>query len=363
MQMARKTSRRSVLASVGSACAAALAGCSGSGDTPTETGDDGTEPTGTEAPTTATPTPATTSLSLAVSVYPTAAGSARLLTARDQDTFADYNLGIKEIVSFGGAGDVVRGISTGGLDMGLGGLAAPVNAYLQGAPINILGISLGVNPIEFFARPDSEMESIQDAAGKTIAVTGKGDSPEAAAIQSVRKADGISVGDIEFVYVGGLKECLTAVKEGGADLTWIIPPLTFIQLDKGAFKRVWRVREFAQWIPTQVITAGTTTIKERPDELRRAIMALNDGAEYAQNNVEEAAAVWAEAADWPKPLAVKTLKSLDLKRLWDVTPDEKYFTNTGETMIEQGVIDEQPPWQEIINQGPLPEGKRADWLS
>ncbi|MFB6297978.1 MAG: ABC transporter substrate-binding protein [Salinirussus sp.] len=282
--------------------------------------------------------------------------------ARNQDTFGTYNMEVEKIVSFGGAGEVVRGISTGGLDVGLGGLAAPVNAYLTGAPINIIGISLGVNPIEFFARPDSDIESIQDAAGRKIAVTGEGDSPEAAAIQSIRKADGISVDDIEFVYAGGLGECLTTVKEGGADLTWIIPPLTFIQLDKGAFKRVWRVREFAQWIPTQVITAGTRTIEQRSGELRRIVRALNDGAEYVRNNVEESAAVWAKAAEWPEPLAVKTLESLDLNRLWDVTPDQRYFTNTGETMIEQGLVEEQPPWQEIIDQSPLPEDQQADWL-
>jgi ABC-type nitrate/sulfonate/bicarbonate transport system substrate-binding protein len=333
-----------------------VTGCSG-GD-----GSNGTDSDGSDDSDPATEAPQSASVSLAISVYPTAPGSTRVLMTREQDTFGTYDLTVEEIVSFGGAGDVVRGISTGGLDVGLGGLAAPVNAYIKGAPINIIGISLGVNPIEFFARPDSEMGAIQDAAGKRIAVTGQGDSPEAAAIQSIRKADGIAVDDIEFVYAGGLGECLTTVKEGGADLTWIIPPLSLIQLDKGAFKRVWRVREFAEWIPTQVITAGTQTIQERPGELRRIVQALNDGAEYVRNNVEESAAAWAKAAEWPEPLAVKTLQSLDLERLWDVTPNEQYFTNTGETMIEQGLVDEQPPWSEIIDQSPLPENEQADWL-
>jgi ABC-type nitrate/sulfonate/bicarbonate transport system substrate-binding protein len=282
--------------------------------------------------------------------------------ARDQETFADHNLEVEDVVSFGGAGDVVRGISTGGLDVGLGGLAAPVNAYIQGAPINILGISLGVNPIEFFARADSGIESIQDAAGAQIAVSGEGDSPEAAAIQSIRRADGVSIDDVEFVYAGGLGECLTTVRQGGADLTWIIPPLSLIQLDEGDLKRVWRVREYAEWIPPQVITAGTTTIEERPDVLGRIVSALMDGAEYARNNLEETASVWAAAAEWPEPLALQTLQNLDLERHWDPTPRQQYFTNTGETMIEQGLVDEQPPWQDIINQTPLPANKQADWL-
>jgi ABC-type nitrate/sulfonate/bicarbonate transport system substrate-binding protein len=344
--MTVRSTRRAVLAAAGTVGTTAIAGCSGSSN-----GGDGTATEGS------------TSITMAVSVYPTAAGSARLLMAREQDTFADHDLELDQVVSFGGAGDVVRGISTGGLDVGLGGLAAPVNAYLAGAPINIIGISLGENPIEFFARPDSEIESIRDAAGKRIAVTGQGDSPEAAAIQSIRKADGIAVDDVEFVYVGGLGECLTAVKEGGADLTWIIPPLTFIQLDQGAFKRVWRVRDFAEWIPTQVITAGTTTVQEESDRLQRIVRALNDGADYARNNVEETATVWASAAEYPEPLALKTLQELDLQRLWDVTPDERYFRNTGETMIEQGLVDEQPPWGDIIDQSPLPEEFQVDWLS
>jgi sulfonate transport system substrate-binding protein len=346
--MSTQVTRRSILAATGIASTTALSGCIG---TLTGSDDDGTTQEG--------PTP----VSLAVSVYPTAPGSTRLLMAQNQDTFGDHDLAVEDIVSFGGAGDVVRGISTGGLDVGLGGLAAPVNAYLAGAPVNIIGISLGVNPIEFFARPDSDVESIQDAAGKRIAVTGQGDSPEAAAIQSIRKADGIAVDDVEFVYVGGLGECLTAVKEGGADLTWIIPPLTFIQLDQGALKRVWQVREFAQWIPPQVITAGSTTIENRSDELTRIVEALNDGAEYARNNIDESAAEWASASEFPEPLAKQTLESLDLERHWDVTPDERYFRNTGETMIEQGLVDEQPPWGDIIDQSPLPEEFQVDWLS
>lgn len=344
-----------MLASMGATSVVALAGCSGSDDSDGADDSNGAEET--------TPTePATMSISLAVSVYPTAPGSARLLMARDQETFADHNLEVEDVVSFGGAGDVVRGISTGGLDVGLGGLAAPVNAYIQGAPINILGISLGVNPIEFFARADSGIESIQDAAGAQIAVTGEGDSPEAAAIQSIRGADGVSVEDVKFVYAGGLGECLTTVRQGGADLTWIIPPLSLIQLDEGELKRVWRVREHAEWIPPQVITAGTTTIEERPDVLGRIVSALVDGAEYARNNLEETASVWAAAAEWPEPLALQTLQNLDLERHWDPTPRQQYFTNTGETMIKQGLVDEQPPWQDIINQTPLPANEQADWL-
>lgn len=32
-------------------------------------------------------------------------------------------------------------------------------------------------------------------------------------------------------------------------------------------------------------------------------------------------------------------------------------------MIEQGLVDEQPPWGEIIDQSPLPEDEQADWLN
>jgi hypothetical protein len=91
--MSRQHTRRSMLASMGATSVVALAGCSGSDDSDGADDSNGAEET--------TPTePATMSISLAVSVYPTAPGSARLLMAREQETFADHNLEVEEVVSF-----------------------------------------------------------------------------------------------------------------------------------------------------------------------------------------------------------------------------------------------------------------------
>lgn len=354
-------SRRTALKVVGTSGVVGLAGCSG-GDNQQETESTQTEDQQTE---TASPTSSGTQFTtkLAASHYPIPACTLCLVVAKEKDFFSDYDVTLDSVTTFSGGGTTIRGVVTGGLGAGVGtSLPAVVQAFNSGAPLHLVGLTCASIDHVFQTPPNSSIQSIQDLKGGTIAVSNPGAVSEAGAIRCLQNADGISLDDVELLHAGGLGESITAVKEGAADVTWNLPPQSVIMEQDGKLRTVWHAREYAPNITEGTIAMGARIMDEQPELAKGIVGALIDGSEYMKNNVEESAQLWAEANDYPIDAATKALKQMQPNKMFSVELKEEVLKSTAETMMTQGLIDEQPPWQELVRQEVLPEEKQVNWI-
>lgn len=369
----RFNDRRTVLKAIGSAGAIGLAGCLGGGgseSTLTEQTGDGDSTPGGDGDTTPSNDQTTYTTELADAHYPTAIATISTQVGQERGIFADHNLEIEDVTSFSGGGTTIRGIVTGGLGAGKTALPALVQAFLQGAPIYLCGITQATTDISFHALSDSGIKSIQDLSGMTVAVSNPGASSEAVTINSIVNADGITLDEVEIMHAGGLGEAVTAAEEGVADVTWALPPVSTNLTASDQWNLIWLGRDLAPNITQNVLAMGDRVIDEQPELASVIGHAYVDAHDYIKNNIEDAARVWGENNDLEEDLAIKALSyagdpeqsQLYPPQCYNIELDEDILTTTAETMIEQGLIDEQPPWEDIVRQEVLPEDKRVDWI-
>jgi ABC-type nitrate/sulfonate/bicarbonate transport system substrate-binding protein len=386
--------RRAILKTMGGVGVVGLAGCAGgdggdgdgggadgeAGDGGADDGDgatptpqetttpaDGTDGDGT---TTTTETAETLTTNLADAHYPIAIATISTQVGRERGIFAENNLDVGEVTSFAGGGTTVRGIVTGGLGAGKTALPALVQAFQAGAPIYLCGITQATPDMSFHSLADSGIESIQDLSGKTVAISNPGASSEAAAINSVVNVGGISLDDVEIIAAGGLGEAITAAEEGEADVTWALPPVSTGMNASGDWNLVWLARDHAPNITQNVLAMGSGVVDDEPELARSIGHAYVEAHSFIKDNVEEAAKLWGENTDTEAETAVQALTYAGdpeesepyPPQCYNIELKEEILTTTAETMIEQGLIDEQPLWGDIVRQEVLPEDKRVDWI-
>lgn len=355
--------RRQFLRAAGVTTIGGLAGCSGSsnndGSTPTASG--GSSGSGGGSTATKTKSQSLTA-KLALSHYPTIPGTIPWQVAKDQGFFEKHGITKAEITSFGGGGTTVRGVVTGGLDIGSTALLAMVKAFNAGAPIYLAGLCQVSPDIDFEVPPDSSIESIQDIKGKTVAISNPGSSSETCLILSVSRAEGISLDDVNIMYAGGLGESITAVKEGKADVTWNIVPKSTAMLSKGTMRRIWHTRDFAPKFAEIPVGIGQQVLDNELPLAKGLMRTMIDGIEYTQKNSKEAAKIWAEQTDMPEDFAVKAMADFKPEQSLGVKLDEENLKGTGKAFVKQGELKNEPPWQKLIRQEALPEKYRVDWV-
>ncbi|MFB6095762.1 MAG: ABC transporter substrate-binding protein [Haloferacaceae archaeon] len=368
-----RTTRRRVLKGTAAAGIAGLAGCSGNGGSGSDGGDGSSDGSGGGTPTQSgsggsggdTETKGgsgSLSTKLAVAHYPVIPDTAPFIVGMEKGIYEKHGVTIQDVTSFSGGGTTVRGIVTGGIGMGGTALPALIQGYNAGAPIYVSGLEMNQSPINFHVLPDSDIESIQDCKGKTIAVSNPGSSSEAMTIASVKAADGISLSDIEIMHAGGLGEAITAMNEGSADVAWNIAPKSTAMLQKDQSRVVWWGRDYAPNVTEMVLAVGGKVKRENPEVAKRLLAAQVECFDFVKNNQKETAKLWAKAAEMPEDLMVAALKEAKPEKIFEtVSPREEVLKSTAATMIEQGLIDEQPAWNEIVWDDPLPEDLQVDW--
>jgi NitT/TauT family transport system substrate-binding protein len=302
------------------------------------------------------------STQLAEAYYPLIPQSVQTQVGLEKGFFEENGVTIEDITSFQGGGTTVRGITTGGLGAGAGALAAVVQAYLAGAPIQLAGLLVAKSFTEFHTQVDSNIETIQDVAGGTIAVTNPGSTSEAAAIRAIQNTDGITLDDVEITPAGGLGESITMLQEGNAAVAAVFPPRSTIMKENNESRVVWKTTEKAPGIMDRVLMIGTPTFEEQPELAQGLGQAFVQSMEYARNNIEESAQIYASNNDLPEGIPLKVLQDINPQENYHIEIQENKVKAVGDTMIEQGLIDEQPPWKEVITQSHLPEEHQVDWL-
>jgi len=161
-------------------------------------------------------------------------------------------------------------------------LGPAVAAAIRGVPVKLVAAYVPISPTALIARP--EVKSVPELRGKTIGINAYGGALEGMARLILRHFSIDPDKDIKFLATGPIDSRFGAMKQGLTHATLGSPPIDFLDKKLG-FVVLARANELFNF-PVSGLIASAKKIKERPDEIRRAIKASIKANRYIRQNRE-----------------------------------------------------------------------------
>lgn len=268
----RTNDRRAFLKGVGTLGTASLAGCLGG--------------SGSES--------GPTQLDLAIPHFGTWDLTCQFLVGREQGFFEEEGLEVERI-DVGGGGENVRTVIAGDADIGFGtGITALFASYREGSGVKIVSNEIAsASDIVMFSAPDSTYESLEDCDDAAIGYSRPGSSTHMVVKRAIEHGE---LSRAEAVSIGGFADALTAVESGEIDVGWAIPFFSTPRVREGTIQEVFTGDQIPPFddMTVRVNFATGEWLENNPDTARAFFRAWQRSTDYAYDNLDEAAAMWAE---------------------------------------------------------------------
>jgi ABC-type nitrate/sulfonate/bicarbonate transport system substrate-binding protein len=140
-----------------------------------------------------------------------------------------------------------------------------------------------------------EYKSLKDLKGKTLGISSFGATPDVGARLMLKQAGIDAEKEIKVLALGSDAARLTALKQRVVDVIVISPPAD-AQMEKQGYRILARAYELFSF-PYLGLGTHTRKIKEKPDEIRRAIKATIRANRFIRDNRDESVRT---LVDWGK---------------------------------------------------------------
>ena len=170
---------------------------------------------------------------------------------------------------------------------------AVVGGAIAGLPVRIVAGFLDNWPMTLIAQP--EYKSLKELKGKTLGVSSYGATPDVGARMMLKQIGLDPEKEIKVLALGSDAARITALKQRVVDLIVISPPADS-QMEKQGYRILARAYELFNF-PYLGLGTQLRKIKEKPDEIRRAIKATIRANRFIRDNRDEAVQT---LVDWGK---------------------------------------------------------------
>jgi ABC-type nitrate/sulfonate/bicarbonate transport system substrate-binding protein len=211
-------------------------------------------------------------------------------------------------------------------------------------------------------RKDSSVKEAKDLEGKACGITNPGAAGHMFTVLSLQRLK-VDINKVTFRPTGGSGEGITALQKGGVEAFYIGEP-TFSRLkEKGEvwWRVLYDIREVLPWF-IQTFWVATHEFREKNGEaLRRLLKVRADCVREIQDNIDEAAKIYAKHMNIDHKMALDTLKAFDVKTYFsDGRFKKETLVDLASVMIQ---VKELPPgqmvhWSKMIDQSFLPDEMR-----
>jgi len=184
-------------------------------------------------------------------------------------------------------------------------LGPAVAAAIRGVPVKLVAAYVPISPTALIARP--EVKSVPELRGKTIGINAYGGALEGMGRLMLRHFGIDPDKEVKFLATGPLDLRFGAMKQGLTHATLGSPPIDFLGKKLG-FVVLARAHELFSF-PVSGLVASVSKIKERPDEIKRAIKAGIKANRYIRQNRDGTLPVMAEWLKIDKEMASATYDS------------------------------------------------------
>ena len=258
-----------------------------------------------------------------------------------------------------GSGVSVQAVAANTATFGYVDIATMIKASAKGAPVKAVGVALQLSPMSVMGFADKNIRTPKDIVGKTVAVT-PGDSMSQIWPLFLKKT---GLNESEFKTVSGDAQTkLNAVMNGQADLLLGYVMDQAIKLQDATHRAVYPIR-FADYgvnLISSGIIANTSTLKDKPDMVRRFLRATTKAMEESEKNPEAAVDAMLKAnpkAGVRETLIIGLKQTTALYHTKDTAkqrPLRASMANVGESLdllAQYGGLD------------PATKGKAEDWVT
>lgn len=270
--------------------------------------------------------------------------SAPFFIAQAEGYYEEEGLELEHI-QFPGGLDTVRGIESG-IGLGTSSTIPVFIAAEKGMDVKIFGNIYTAASVDFIARPDSGVKSIEDVRGKKVAVSTPGSNSSYFAERTLREA-GLEPGkDVELISVGSASDSWTVASQGVVDVAWTASPLSEKIAAENGGKVIWRSRDYVtDWSDTCLVATGSFT-DENAEALKGWGRSLKKAMDLIENDLEKAADVYAKAIGYEPKVAHTALKNSQDYFSLDLTDAQiAAVVHAGK---EQGQITKEPNIDAIV---------------
>jgi NitT/TauT family transport system substrate-binding protein len=229
-----------------------------------------------------------------------------------------------------------------------------IGAAIKGAPLKLVACSQDRTPIVFVARP--AIKSVPELRGKTIGIPSFGSTPDVVG-RMVLKHFGVDPEkEIKAIALPTDASRLAALKEGIVDAIVVAPPIDY-EGKKLGFNVLVRAGDVFTF-PYNGLGTSTRKIKERPDQVKRAIRALIKANNYIRKNRDGTIRV---LIDWAKTKPELAAASYD--STWEFFSNDANIPEEGLRVVIDGFrnslgITRPIPTSEIVEGSFLRDAQR-----
>jgi sulfonate transport system substrate-binding protein len=221
------------------------------------------------------------------------------LIIKEQGWLEDEGLEVTWVQS-AGSNKANEALRAGAIDVGSTAGSAALLARSNGSPIKVIDIYSQPEWAAIVAGPGSELESVEELEGKTVAAT-KGTDPYFFLLQSLEEA-GLSADD---VTVENLQHAdgWAALQNGSVDAWAGLDPIMAGAEEAGA-SLIYRNVDFNSY---GFLNATESFIESKPEVAQAVVDAYERAREWAEENPEETAEILAEVAGLDLAVATKVI--------------------------------------------------------
>src|SRR6267154_2261409 len=238
--------------------------------------------------------------------------------------FKEAGLEVEPFYTDGGAATLTTVLS-GSADVGLSnGLLGVIGAYVKGAPVRVISAQMtGAGELYWYARAESGIKSLKDAAGKTVAFSSPGSPSNLILLGLLRQAQV----NAKTLAAGGAPATLTQVMTGQIDVGWAAAPFGLPNILEGHILAIARTGDVPH-LANQTIRvniANTESLKTKRATIVRFMRVYARAIDWAYQdpraveifarNMKLALPIARKAVDefYPKAgLQIGEIKGLDL---------------------------------------------------
>src|SRR6476661_7627103 len=198
-----------------------------------------------------------------------------------------------------GGGETIQIVISNAAHIGVAiGFLGTIGAFAKGAPVRIIGSTFtGGNQLFWYVRADSPIESLKDAAGKTVAYSTNGSSTHTAVL-ALKKFTGV---DFKPTQTGAAPGTFTQVMSGQIDVGWAGAPFGVDAVEQGKTRVVAKASDdpVLDQQTIRLLIANSNEMAQRPDVFVRFMRAYRESLEWAYATPEGLAAYakWASISE------------------------------------------------------------------
>lgn len=282
--------------------------------------------------------------------------------AREKGWFkTEAGLDVSGFITSAGGGTTIRNALASDIPYGEVALPAAIAAIQQGVELTIVhgGVLSVADQVWITRKDDTSIGKFADLKGKKLGYS----SPKSVTdilTSLMINANGLT-NALERKSVGGIGSGLTALREGGVDMTYVTEPVW--SKEKANFRVAWWSTEIAPRVTQTVGIVRTDYLKKNPDVIKGIIAARRKGVEFVKANPAESAPIMGREYKIPPEQAKSAIESvLGAKGVYWSRGE---FDYEGMEVMLKGLqlvkaIPEGPfDWKKVIDESFLPADLRS----